>query len=179
MRIAVLLKQFACGVMHPVCVHLMGCMLTMEDSQARIDATFSASLISSRPFDASMSCKSPSSHSCLQAGHTPNLATPSLQCNSNPPNELLYGRAGFLWSALFLNTHLGQGTIPESVTQPVVSSILADGRACARGSEWPLMYEWHGKRYLGAAHGVAGIMHVRMTCLLLLTLPVWSEALQL
>ncbi|GAQ79088.1 hypothetical protein KFL_000240190 [Klebsormidium nitens] len=96
----------------------------------------------------------------LQAGHMPNLATPSLQCNSDPPNELLYGRAGFLWSALFLNTHLGQGIIPESVTQPIVSTILADGRACARGSQWPLMYEWHGKRYLGAAHGVAGVMHI-------------------
>lgn len=24
------------------------------------------------------------------------------------------------------------------------------------------MYEWHGKRYWGAAHGLAGIMHVLM-----------------
>jgi hypothetical protein len=92
----------------------------------------------------------------------PNLATPSLKCDADPPNELLYGRAGFLWSALFLNQHLGEGTIPARVTQPVVDAILADGRACARGTEWSLMYEWHGKRYLGAAHGVAGIMHVSL-----------------
>ncbi|XVF70343.1 hypothetical protein PTKIN_Ptkin11bG0154300 [Pterospermum kingtungense] len=26
----------------------------------------------------------------------------------------------------------------------------------------PLMYEWHGKKYWGAAHGLAGIMHVLM-----------------
>lgn len=24
----------------------------------------------------------------------------------------------------------------------------------------PLMYEWHGKKYLGAAHGIAGILFV-------------------
>lgn len=24
------------------------------------------------------------------------------------------------------------------------------------------MYEWHGKKYCGAAHGLAGIMHVLM-----------------
>ena len=24
------------------------------------------------------------------------------------------------------------------------------------------MYEWHGKKYLGAAHGLAGILHVLM-----------------
>lgn len=26
------------------------------------------------------------------------------------------------------------------------------------------MYEWHGKRYWGAAHGLAGILHVLMEC---------------
>lgn len=26
----------------------------------------------------------------------------------------------------------------------------------------PLMYEWHGKKYWGAAHGLAGIMNVLM-----------------
>ena len=29
-------------------------------------------------------------------------------------------------------------------------------------SECPLMYEWYGKRYWGAAHGLAGIMNVLM-----------------
>lgn len=32
------------------------------------------------------------------------------------PYELLYGRAGFLWAALFLNYHVGEEMIPCSVT---------------------------------------------------------------
>ncbi|KAK1230954.1 hypothetical protein PQX77_005928 [Marasmius sp. AFHP31] len=28
----------------------------------------------------------------------------------------------------------------------------------------PLMWSWHGKRYLGAAHGVVGILHVLLLC---------------
>lgn len=44
------------------------------------------------------------------------------------PYELLYGRAGFLWAALFLNYHVGEETIPWSVTvsfttHPSLSSI--------------------------------------------------------
>lgn len=34
----------------------------------------------------------------------------------NLPDELLYGRVGFLWACLFLNKHLGQGTIPSTYT---------------------------------------------------------------
>lgn len=32
------------------------------------------------------------------------------------PDELLYGRAGYLWACLFLNKHIGEGTIPSSMT---------------------------------------------------------------
>ncbi|KAI3835051.1 hypothetical protein MKX03_020345 [Papaver bracteatum] len=60
------------------------------------------------------------------------------------PNELLYGRAGFLWACSFLNKHI-TGVVSSSFT----------GRC-------PLMYEWHGKKYWGAAHGLAGIVHVLM-----------------
>ncbi|KAF9261129.1 Lanthionine synthetase C-like protein [Marasmius fiardii PR-910] len=28
----------------------------------------------------------------------------------------------------------------------------------------PLMWSWHGKRYLGAAHGVVGILHILLLC---------------
>ncbi|KAI5389518.1 hypothetical protein KIW84_074978 [Lathyrus oleraceus] len=53
------------------------------------------------------------------------------------PDELLYGRVGFLWACLFLSKHLGQGTIPSS-------------------------YTWYAEKYWGAAHVLAGIMHVLM-----------------
>ncbi|XP_010245303.1 PREDICTED: lanC-like protein GCL2 [Nelumbo nucifera] len=78
------------------------------------------------------------------------------------PNELLYGRAGFLWACSFLNKHIGEGTIPSTRTGPVVNEIIKDGRRLSNKGSCPLMFEWHGKKYWGAAHGLAGIMHVLM-----------------
>ncbi|CAK7349840.1 unnamed protein product [Dovyalis caffra] len=76
------------------------------------------------------------------------------------PDELLYGRSGFLWACLFLNTHMGQGTVPNTTIRAVASEIIKNGRAFAKKGGSPLMYEWYGERYWGAAHGLAGIMHV-------------------
>ncbi|KAG0566223.1 hypothetical protein KC19_7G047200 [Ceratodon purpureus] len=78
------------------------------------------------------------------------------------PYELLYGRAGFLWAALFVNKHVGEDTVSASITGPIVDAILAGGRAGASQTRSPLMYQWHGTRYWGGAHGLAGIMHTLM-----------------
>lgn len=77
------------------------------------------------------------------------------------PYELLYGRAGFLWSCSFLNKHIGEGTISNSTMREIVTDIMKAGRKLGKG-RCPLMYEWHGKKYWGAAHGLAGILHVLM-----------------
>ncbi|KAJ0750918.1 putative lanthionine synthetase C, six-hairpin glycosidase-like superfamily [Helianthus annuus] len=77
------------------------------------------------------------------------------------PNELLYGRAGYLWACLFLNKNLGQNTISSTHMRTITDEIMRSGRKM-RTKECPLMYEWHGKRYWGAAHGLVGIMHVLM-----------------
>ncbi|CAN4104165.1 unnamed protein product [Withania somnifera] len=77
------------------------------------------------------------------------------------PNELLYGRAGFLWACSFLNKNIGRETISPTRIRAVVAEVLKSGRKMGKG-RCPLMYEWHGKRYWGAAHGLAGIMHVIM-----------------
>ncbi|KAL6583054.1 LanC-like protein gcl1 [Orobanche minor] len=75
--------------------------------------------------------------------------------------DLLYGRAGFLWAALLVNKYLGDETIPNELLVPVVGAILAGGRAGSSDNiACPLMYRWHGTRYWGAAHGLAGILHV-------------------
>uniref|UniRef100_A0A7N0ZX13 Uncharacterized protein n=2 Tax=Kalanchoe fedtschenkoi TaxID=63787 RepID=A0A7N0ZX13_KALFE len=75
--------------------------------------------------------------------------------------ELLYGRAGFLWAALFLNKHLGPNAVPSDLLTPIVEAVLAGGRAgAAANTACPLMYRWHGTRYWGAANGLAGILHV-------------------
>uniref|UniRef100_A0A0D6QWX3 LanC-like protein GCL1 n=1 Tax=Araucaria cunninghamii TaxID=56994 RepID=A0A0D6QWX3_ARACU len=76
------------------------------------------------------------------------------------PYELLYGRAGFLYAALFVNKYLGEETIPWTVLGPIVEAVIAGGRAGASNTVCPLMYQWHGTRYWGAAHGLAGIMNV-------------------
>ncbi|KAG4165050.1 hypothetical protein ERO13_A13G056100v2 [Gossypium hirsutum] len=73
------------------------------------------------------------------------------------PDELLYGRAGFLWACLFLNKHLGEGTITSTTTRAVVDEIIKNGRALGKkGGGSPLMFEWYGEKYWGAAHGLAG-----------------------
>lgn len=78
------------------------------------------------------------------------------------PNELLYGRAGFLWACSFLNRHIGRDTIPISSTRAVLDDIIKSGRRLANKGRCPLLYEWHGKKYWGAAHGLSGIMQVLM-----------------
>uniref|UniRef100_A0A1D1YHD5 LanC-like protein 2 n=1 Tax=Anthurium amnicola TaxID=1678845 RepID=A0A1D1YHD5_9ARAE len=77
------------------------------------------------------------------------------------PYELLNGRAGFLWAALFVNKHLGPNTLPDALLMPVVEAVLAGGRTGAsHNTGCPLMFSWHGTRYWGAAHGLAGIVQV-------------------
>ncbi|XP_021283898.1 lanC-like protein GCL2 [Herrania umbratica] len=86
-----------------------------------------------------------------------------INLSSNLPDELLYGRAGFLWACVFLNKHLGEGTIPSTTTRAVVDEIIKNGRLLAKkGGGSPLMFECYGEKYWGAAHGLAGIMHVLM-----------------
>ncbi|XP_027928070.1 lanC-like protein GCR2 [Vigna unguiculata] len=78
------------------------------------------------------------------------------------PYELLYGRTGYLWACSFLNKHIGNNTIPTTHMRSVVDEVITTGRQLGHKGRCPLMYEWHGKKYWGAAHGLAGIMHVLM-----------------
>ncbi|CAA7013773.1 unnamed protein product [Microthlaspi erraticum] len=76
------------------------------------------------------------------------------------PYELLYGRAGYLWACLFLNKHIGKDSVSSARMRSVVDEIFKSGRQMGERGKCPLMYEWHGKKYWGAAHGLAGIMNV-------------------
>ncbi|KAJ7489544.1 hypothetical protein FB451DRAFT_1225202 [Mycena latifolia] len=105
--------------------------------------------------------------------------------------EVLYGRAGLLYSLLRLRSaarrapaNVGGSSSADLVAtiaalssedsiQLLVQSIIERGAlgAAAYAAELaennpapPLMWTWHGKRYLGAAHGVAGILHVLLLC---------------
>ncbi|XP_035705693.1 glutathione S-transferase LANCL1 isoform X2 [Folsomia candida] len=78
------------------------------------------------------------------------------------PNELLYGRAGYLYSLLFLNQQFPQDPplIPYALLSNLVSIIIEDGLRNNQRGNPPLHYEWHDKTYLGAAHGYVGILYV-------------------
>ncbi|KAH9559155.1 hypothetical protein CY35_06G044100 [Sphagnum magellanicum] len=76
--------------------------------------------------------------------------------------ELHFGRVGFLYAALFINRFIGEETVPWCTLGPVVDAVMAAGRAGATLTSSPLMYTWKGTRYLGASHGLAGILHILM-----------------
>ena len=75
------------------------------------------------------------------------------------PDEILYGRCGYLSALLFLQQNIGNECISMETVSQVVKAILKSGEALAKREKCshPLMYEWHEKAYLGAAHGLAGI----------------------
>ena len=74
--------------------------------------------------------------------------------------EILYGRAGYLTSILFVRKYLGDATFGQPVVMNVIRSIIETGISTARAyqTNLPLLWEWHGSLYLGAAHGVVGIL---------------------
>uniref|UniRef100_A0A8D3AFW1 Glutathione S-transferase LANCL1 n=2 Tax=Scophthalmus maximus TaxID=52904 RepID=A0A8D3AFW1_SCOMX len=82
------------------------------------------------------------------------------------PDELLYGRMGYLYSLAFINRQLGQDRIPLQYIQQVSEAVLASGEHLSRKfrvqNQSPLMYEWYQEQYVGAAHGLAGIYYFLM-----------------
>jgi hypothetical protein len=90
-------------------------------------------------------------------------------------SEILYGRAGTLYAILLLRSAMNaQGDasvtaglrplVDDTTIRTLVSSIILRGKAGSvlYAADSPqkhppaLMWSWHGKRYLGAAHGVGG-----------------------
>ena len=97
-------------------------------------------------------------------------AMPAKEC------EVLYGRAGALQAILFLRQEFNEGDFGSEEAVVLGQAIVNEGlKVAAEASDsssndssdtkqLPLLWEWHGKRYLGAAHGVVGILN----CLLCL-----------
>nr|XP_055062092.1 glutathione S-transferase LANCL1 [Misgurnus anguillicaudatus] len=82
------------------------------------------------------------------------------------PDELLYGRTGYLYSLIFVNQQFQQEKIPIQYIQQVCDAILASGQSLSQRSrlqeQSPLMYEWYQEEYVGAAHGLSGIYYYLM-----------------
>merc|ERR1719289_504608 len=86
------------------------------------------------------------------------------------PDEFLYGRVGYLFALLFVFKHLGPSTLNLQVVNDVVDAVLRSGRrlAAREKSASPLMFQWHDRHYLGAAHGISGICAVLLQAVSLL-----------
>ncbi|XP_050418771.1 glutathione S-transferase LANCL1 isoform X1 [Patella vulgata] len=78
------------------------------------------------------------------------------------PNELLYGRVGYIYSLLFVQKYIGTDCIDGSIISKVVKVIIDQGKELSQreGSPSPLMFTWYDEHYLGAAHGLAGIFYI-------------------
>lgn len=84
--------------------------------------------------------------------------------------EVLYGRAGALQAILFLRRALANRNVGHEAALTLANEIVQQGiRGAAQNMNQvvdglPLLWEWHDTKYLGAAHGVVGILHT-LLCL--------------
>lgn len=75
--------------------------------------------------------------------------------SSDGSNEWLYGRAGYLYLLRLCRSHFETQSGSEAVTAALTQAIE---RTIKRILDTPLPWTWHGKEYLGAAHGYIGII---------------------
>ncbi|XP_012140106.1 lanC-like protein 2 isoform X1 [Megachile rotundata] len=90
------------------------------------------------------------------------LSTYVLDECSDLPDELLYGRAGYLFSLLFINSNISPHPIEDELIKQVIALIIKSGNvySASRKFKSPLMYAWHDSEYIGGAHGLAGILYM-------------------
>jgi len=79
----------------------------------------------------------------------------------NDSDEWLYGRAGYLHGLMLLRRVSSQQHDFDTAIRRVCTNMIESGKLYARrcGTRSPLMYQWYGEEYLGAAHGLIGILH--------------------
>lgn len=78
------------------------------------------------------------------------------------PDEYLYGRSGYLYTLMFLRRELGRDVIDKQHVIDIFEAIIRSGENLANKTHGtsPLMYQWHENEYLGAAHGMSGIIYL-------------------
>lgn len=83
-----------------------------------------------------------------------------MQEQPGTPDELLYGRTGGLYAMLLIKQQLPKQTIikDEHITNHI-NIMLKSGQTMGSFGR-PLFYSWHGKEYVGAAHGYSGILYM-------------------
>ena len=84
-------------------------------------------------------------------------------------DELLFGRAGYIYAVLFAT----RGGAPRAVAadvdatlRRVAERIIANGKAMGAAAKppWPLLWHCFGEPYLGAAHGTIGVLAMLWRC---------------
>ncbi|XP_076048997.1 lanC-like protein 3 isoform X2 [Oratosquilla oratoria] len=80
-------------------------------------------------------------------------------------DELLVGRAGYLCGVLWLRKELNNKVLAEKEVDAVLDVMVQSGVEYARQhkSPFPLMYAYYRTEYLGAAHGLAGILQMMLS----------------
>lgn len=77
-------------------------------------------------------------------------------------DEILVGRAGYLSGCYWLNQNIESKPIHDEIILNLFETTVESGRqySMKNNSPLPLMYQYHGTEYLGAAHGASGIFHM-------------------
>jgi len=93
-------------------------------------------------------------------------------------DELLFGRAGYLYALLWVRLH-DEADVADfnAALRETAECLVAIGRQLAKSryTGWPLMWHCFEEPYMGAAHGVVGILGMLLHCYSLLS----SESQQL
>ena len=82
--------------------------------------------------------------------------------NSYGSDEILFGRAGYLSAIYWINQNLQQTERINDIIVEICNVIIESGLqySSSNNLSFPLMYECYQDRYLGAAHGISGILHM-------------------
>ncbi|XP_069178078.1 lanC-like protein 3 [Procambarus clarkii] len=98
------------------------------------------------------------------------ILTP-LNWYSRGGDEFLVGRSGYLAGVLWLRSELNHDVLGESAVNALLDAMVESGQNYAsHKSRIPLMYQYYGTEYLGAAHGLTGILHM------MLSFPTWLSS---
>ncbi|CAE7233277.1 LANCL1 [Symbiodinium natans] len=98
-------------------------------------------------------------------GHLRNLLDWSAAALGHAEDELLFGRAGYLYALLWVRQLLGSDAADFATPLRAVAERLVEtGRSRAERYDWPLMWHCFKEPYLGAAHGVVGILAMLLHC---------------
>lgn len=88
-------------------------------------------------------------------------------CQKLPPSqcEVLYGRAGAMQAISFLRQELGIETLGSETLVRLAKAVVMQGQQTSAQTpgSLPLLWKWHDSYYLGAAHGVVGILHTLLS----------------